>query len=189
MLKKKTLTIAIVCIIAASLIFGFVYDAVVTEIERAEHPRKFSEMVNSAADSYGVPEELIYAVIKTESNFDPDAVSAAGAVGLMQLMPGTFEDITNNFLGEHLPPEKISDPATNIKYGVYYLSWLKSKLKDWNTVLAAYNKGIGDVYEWLETPEYSDDGETLKYIPVGETRAYVRKVSTAYETYKRLYNE
>ena len=187
MLKKRSLIITVVLIIAASLVFGFLYDGIITSIEKKEHPQKYNEYVSSASEKYGVPEAFIYAVIKTESAFDPDAVSRAGAIGLMQLMPSTFEDLTNNFTREKLSADRIYDPATNIKYGVYYLSWLYSKFGDWNTVAAAYNCGIGDVLDWLASSEYSDDGKTLKYIPVAETRAYVRKVGAARETYERLY--
>ena len=187
MLKKRTLIIAVTLIAILSVFFGFAYDKVIGAIELSEHPREFSEAVISASQSYGVPEALIYAVIKTESSFDPDAVSFVGAVGLMQLLPDTFADLTKNFLREDLPPSNISDPATNIKYGTYYLSWLYSKFGNWETVAAAYNAGIGNVYSWLENPEYSDDGVTLKYIPISETRAYVRKVTEAKETYERLY--
>ena len=187
MIKKKTLISVLVILLIASIAFGFAYDAAVGAIERSEHPQKYADLVTSSANRYGVPEAMIYAVIKTESNFDPDAVSRVGAMGLMQLMPSTFEDLTNNFLRENLSDDKISDPATNIKYGVYYLSWLYSKFGNWDTVAAAYNKGIGDVQKWLQNPEYSDDGVTLKYIPVSETRAYVRKVAEAKETYERLY--
>ena len=187
MIKKKTLVAVIIILLVTSIAFGFAYDAAIGSIERAEHPREYAELVSSAANRYGVPEAMIYAIIKTESGFDPNAVSRAGAMGLMQLMPSTFEDLTNNFLKENLESEMITDPATNIKYGVYYLSWLYSRFENWETVAAAYNKGIGEVQKWLQNPEYSDDGITLKYIPTSETRAYVRKVSAAKETYERLY--
>ncbi len=192
MIKKSTLTIAVVLIIATSLLFGFAYDGIVSAIERAEHPRAFAEFVTAAREEKNqmfIPESLIFAVIKTESDFDPDAVSPMGAAGLMQLMPDTFRDISDNFLGERLPDEMISDPETNIRYGVFYLSWLYySKFGNWDTVLAAYNAGIGNVYDWLDDPEFSDDGVTLKYIPIAETRAYVSRVRAAQETYERLYN-
>ncbi len=188
MLKKKTVLIAIVLLVAAALIFGFACDASLALIERLTHPKKYEDLVAAAREGYEfVPESMVYAVIKTESGFDENAVSAAGAVGLMQLMPSTFEDISVNFLGEDLPDEKIYDPAVNIRYGVFYLSWLYLKFGDWSTVAAAYNAGIGKVSGWLDDPEYSDDGITLKYIPIKETCDYVKKVSDAKETYEKLY--
>jgi soluble lytic murein transglycosylase len=102
-------------------------------------------------------------------------------------MPSTFLDLTQNFLGENLPESALYDPTTNINYGVYYLSWLYSKFENWETVAAAYNAGLGVVYDWLDDPSYSDDGVNLKHIPIDETRAYVRKVTSARETYERLY--
>ena len=189
MLKKKSIILATVLIIAASLLFGFAYDAVISAVERWEHPRDYAEFVTKARGQHQlfIPESLIFAVIKTESSFDPDAVSSDGAVGLMQLLPSTFEDISDNFLFENLPDEMIYDPETNIRYGVFYLSWLYPKYGNWDTVLAAYNAGLTNVNMWLEDPEYSDDGVTLKYIPLAETRAYVSRVRAAKETYERLY--
>lgn len=187
MIKKKNIVVTVVCIIAAALILGFIYDTLITALERAEHPLSYSTEIKNASQKYGVPEALIYALIKTESGFDPNAISKVGAVGLMQLMPSTFEDLTENFLRENLPESALYDPATNINYGVYYLSWLYSKFENWETVIAAYNAGLGEVYDWLKNPSYSDDGVTLKHIPIDETRAYVRKVTSARETYERLY--
>ena len=187
MIRKKNLVVTVVCVIAAALILGFIYDAVITAVERSEHPLSYSAEVKNASQKYGVPEALIYTIIKSESGFDPNAISKVGAVGLMQLMPSTFEDLTENFLGENLPESALYDPATNISYGVYYLSWLYSKFENWETVTAAYNIGLGTVYAWLADPSCSDDGVILKHIPADETRAYVRKVTSAKETYERLY--
>ena len=187
MIKKKNLVVTLVCMIAAALILGFLYDAVIISIERSEHPLNYQAAVKNASQKYGVPEAFIYAVIKTESGFDQNAISSVGAIGLMQLMPSTFLDLTQNFLGENLPESALYDPTTNINYGVYYLSWLYSKFENWETVAAAYNAGLGVVYDWLDDPSYSDDGVNLKHIPIDETRAYVRKVTSARETYERLY--
>ena len=93
-------------------------------IEERWYPREYQEYVTRYAELYEVPEALIYAVIRTESRFQADAVSPAGAVGLMQLMPATFRDISDNILDEFLDDGMIRDPETNIRYGVCYLRWL-----------------------------------------------------------------
>ena len=141
------------------------------------------------AEEYGVPEHIVYAVIKTESGFDASAQSGAGAIGLMQLMPDTFEWLTDSKLCEYLDRGMMYDPDTNIRYGVYYLSYLFGRYRDWSTALAAYNAGPGNVDEWLADAEYSSDGVTLKRIPFKETRNYVKKVNIASEKYKSLYYE
>jgi soluble lytic murein transglycosylase len=79
------------------------------------------------------------------------------------------------------------DPATNIKYGTYYLSYLYGVYARWPTVYAAYNAGPSAVDRWLEDKAYSDDGTNLEKIPYPETEAFVSRVERAAETYLRLY--
>ena len=132
---------------------------------------------------------MIYAVIKTESGFDSSSVSSKGAVGLMQMTPSTFDWLTNEKLDEGLDKGMLFDPETNIRYGVYYLSTLYRKYKNWNTAVAAYNAGPGNVDEWLGIEEYSSNGITLKKIPFKETRNHIKKVNRALDYYNKLYND
>ena len=136
-----------------------------------------------------MPETIIYAVIKAESNFDRTAVSSAEppALGLMQLQEETYEWVASYLLKETPSAFDIYDPETNIRNGTRYLAYLYGRFGNWDTVFAAYNAGPGNVSKWLEDSEYSDDGETLKYIPFKETRGYVEKVNRFRETYERLY--
>ena len=159
-----------------------------TNINKKVNPLKYSEHVEYYSELYEVPEPIIYAVIKTESSFQPDAVSPAGAIGLMQITPDTFtwlcnknQDIDNNI-------NRLYNPEANIKYGVYYLDMLYSEFGTWETALAAYNAGPRNVRDWLQNSELSQDG-VLTHIPFKETREYVEKVMTAKETYLKLYSE
>lgn len=154
-------------------------------------PDEYREFVEKYAHEYGVSEELIYSVIKTESSFNPSAVSGKGAIGLMQMMPATFEWLTNDILREYFDRGMLYDPETNIKYGTYYLSRLYNRFGDWNTALAAYNGGEGNVSNWLSDPKYSDDGKKLKIDKIpnefAETENYVKKVNKALKKYAELY--
>lgn len=153
-----------------------------------KRPEDIAAYVEKYADEFGVPENLIYAVIKTESDFDSSAESSAGAVGLMQLSAITFDEITNYRLKEGLDIGMRYDPETNIRYGTYYLSRMFSRYGNWDTALAAYNAGLGNVDKWLENPDYGDSAtSTLKYIPFTETRNYVKKVNRALAKYDKLY--
>ena len=158
----------------------------VDDIEKIFYQREFTEYVTKYSNEFDVPEALIYAVIRTESGFDPEARSSVGAIGLMQLMPDTL-DWLSRLLDEEAPTGEITDPETNIKYGTYYLRYLCDRFGNLDTALAAYNAGHGRIASWLTNKEYSDDGITLKSIPFEETKNYVNKVTSDYNTYKKLY--
>lgn len=185
-MKKNTKRgIVISTIVALSLCVGIAIGYLWGLFET--QPYKYYDHVTTYAEEYGVPEELLYGVIKVESNFDKDARSRVGAMGLMQMMPRTFEWLTSKeHLGEHLPVASLYTPKVSIRYGAYYLNYLYERFGDWNTVLAAYNGGEGNVSKWLKDEAYSDDGVTLKDIPFAETKAYVEKVNAAMENYEIL---
>lgn len=150
-----------------------------------KHPLQYQEIVEKYADEYGVPAPIVFAVIKTESSFIQDAVSSAGAIGLMQIMPQTFEWLQTK-TGETLDINSLYIADVNIRYGTFYLSWLKERFGSWKTAWAAYNAGIGRVKSWLDDAKYSDGGE-LHNIPFGETKAYVERVAENAEIYEELY--
>lgn len=185
--SRRALVIAILAVVAIGI--GFLADFIITCFEKNAYPREYSEYVEAYAEQYGVPETLIFAVIRTESSFDSGAVSSAGAVGLMQMLPETFEWLTDEILFDHLESGMLYDPETNIKYGTYLLSRYYDRYGDWRLVFAAYNGGPGNLDKWLEDPEYSDGEGGLKKIPFRETRNYVKKVTDAWDMYERLYGE
>ena len=116
--------------------------------------------------------------------------SSVGALGLMQMMPDTFSWLTNDRLGDRFSVGMLYDPETNIKYGVYYLSWLYDRYADWDITLAAYNAGPENVDKWLEDPTVSDlETGKLINIPFKETREYVKKVNKALGKYESLYDK
>lgn len=183
---KRSLTVLMIA--GLSLLAGVIYSTVLDRLDRRSYPLKFSEYVNTCSEEYGVPHAVIYAVIRTESSFDATAVSHAGAIGLMQIMPDTFE-----WLQTHLHDEyetgMLYDPETNIRYGTYLLSYLYTQFGRWDTVFAAYNAGIGRVRGWLADETYSDENGNLVTIPIKETRDYVNRVRHAEEKYTELYGE
>ena len=184
--KKHRYIVVIVMLTVVALLAGFLYQQFYNVIQKEKYPRKFSQYVTQASREFDVPEPIIYATIKTESNFITDAESSAGARGLMQLMPSTFEWLTTSVLKENLPPQNITDPQTNIRYGTYMLSWLYKLLGDWETVFAAYNAGIGNVNSWLENEQYSKNGKLIN-IPFPETREYVKRQLAHIKKYENLY--
>ena len=184
-------TVAVILVISLSIAFGFAYNSICTKLEKKQYPipAQYAEYIKTYSEKYGVPEQIILAVIKTESGFESDAVSSAGAVGIMQIMPKTFDWITRDILSENLDTGLLYSPETNIKYGTYLLSYLYNEYGIWETCFAAYNAGIGNVNEWLNNPDYVDSNGLLKVIPNSETSAYVKKVSKAIDMYQKLYFE
>lgn len=150
--------------------------------------QKFFELASLSAKAFDVPLPMVLAVIRTESDFRANAVSSAGAMGLMQLMPETFSYLRDEKLEESLDDSAILDPAVNIRYGTYYLAYLYERFGNWRTALAAYNAGESRVAEWLEDPLLSADG-VLQSIPFPETASYVESVFRACEEYSHKYKE
>ena len=193
--KKNNYGLIVIIVLVISVIFGFLFDIVCTQIEKIIYPmpEEYKAHIEKYSKEYGVSEELIYAVIKTESGFDSSAVSSKGAIGLMQIMPDTFKWLTNDILRDNLHIGTLYDPETNIKYGTYYLSRLYGRFGDWDTAIAAYNGGEGNISEWLSDSRYSDDGIKLNIdnIPnnFSETENYVKKVNKALEKYRELYKK
>lgn len=155
---------------------------------RQLYPRRFSDTVSREAGEFDLPPELVYAVIRAESGFDPKACSRADARGLMQLTLETFL-----WIAEEHPPENggldLYDVDDNVHCGCALLRRLLDHYDVLETALAAYNAGIGNVDRWLSEPEHSADGRTLKDIPFPETAAYVEKVLKNWRVYERLYSD
>ncbi len=182
---KKVIVFIVIVIISVGV--GFSWSFMEEYIEKIMHPIKHSEHVEKYSEEYCVPEEIIYAVIKCESSFETDAKSSEGALGLMQMMPATFEDLCRR-LGEEYNEDLLYSPEISIKYGTYYLSYLYSRYGVWETVFAAYNAGYGRVDGWLDNPDIGMDGR-LHNIPFEETKKYVERVSDARKVYSKLLAE
>ena len=187
-MQKSKRLLTVLLIIALAIGLGIGVHLLWNFWEEKTHPTTYSDLIKTYSAEYDVPEEIIFSVIKVESDFEPHAKSSVGAMGLMQMMPSTFEWLTGEeHLNENLPSLLLYDPEVSIRYGTYYLRYLYLKFGNWDTVLAAYNGGEGNVAKWLTDPSYSDGNGNLTYIPFEETRNYVKKVNDAKATYEKLY--
>ncbi len=163
--------------------------------ERAEHqkalrnyPVAYVDLIERYSAQYDLDPYLVQAIMRCESSNDPSAVSSAGAIGLMQIMPDTGEWIAHKIDPElAYSLDMLTDPATSIEYGCWYLNFLSARFDgDVMQVVAAYNAGHGSVEDWLNDPRFSQDG-ALTSIPFEDTARYYDKVMTAYENYTALY--
>lgn len=127
---------------------------------------------------------VLEAIIKEESHFNPFVKSAVGAVGLMQLMPTTYNEV----VAKHNLPTNLNVETANITAGSLYYASLKKVLGNKDLyAITAYNGGIGSVTNWFSKLIYSDTDEFVEQIPYPETKNYVKKVLRTYWVYGNVY--
>lgn len=152
------------------------------------YPKSYMTYIAPSAKANSIDPELVSAIIRQESVFDPVIVSPAGAVGLMQIMPATGRDIADQ-LGENFSLDTLCHAETNIRYGAYYIGSLLRQFKG-NMALAAaaYNGGPHNAKKWLV--QNIDDGFDMFIEDIGfsETRDYTKRVLANYWTYRQLSN-
>lgn len=103
--------------------------------------RKLAKLILEECDTYELDPFIVLAVIQTESNFTPKAVSSRGAIGLMQVMPTTGEYVAKDRGISYTGRKSLYDPFVNVKLGIHYLSFLQDKFDTIENALAAYNYG------------------------------------------------
>lgn len=182
--NKFKLTLLVLLLSALSVII--IYNAIDLGFQTV-YPRAYSQTVDENAEKYGLESSLLYALIETESGFDKDAVSSAGAKGLTQITPETFEWLQTK-TGESYTSDALFEPEISIKYGAFFMSLLLEEFGDTKTALAAYHAGRGVVNEWLCDERYSADGEKLDVIPYSQTAAYTEKVMKVQKRYCAIYD-
>lgn len=149
------------------------------------YPMNFKNEIQVCAADFSVSGALIASVANVESNFNENAISNKGAMGIMQLMPSTAEWIAGK-LGVDYSENLLYDGKYNIRLGSYYLSYLINYFKDEKLGLCAYNAGLGVVKGWLQDDRYSKNGE-LETIPYKETLHYYNRILKNYKYYKNKY--
>ena len=160
-----------------------------SKIQKIIYKKEYSEYVLKYANEYNLDENLVYAVIKAESNFNKNAKSNKNAIGLMQLMESTALEVSQQVglkLTDEELGEKLLEPEININIGTKYLSMLLQKYENIELSIAAYNAGIGTVNNWIEKGIIKSDGSDIENIPYKETNNYVRKILRDYKIYSNL---
>lgn len=185
---RRIFIVLIIILIMIFILFGVL--KIHIRILEKMYPKNYSNFVAMYAKEYQVDENLIYAIIKAESNFNPEAVSGKSAYGLMQIVEETAIDVARriepNLTAEEVM-DNIFDVDFNIQLGTKYVSMLLEQY-DGNIPLAltAYNAGIGTVNNWIEKGVLQSDGSDIENIPYKETNQYVRKILRDYDIYQNL---
>jgi len=160
------------------------YDRAINTAERTRDLHDFElrflapyrELAQAAARDNGLDEAWVFGLMRQESRFANVARSSAGASGLMQIMPETARWIAKRLGVERFKAQDIQDPATNIRFGAYYLRHVQDRL-DGSPVLATagYNAGPSRAERWRDTRPM-EAAVYIETIPFSETRDYVKKV-------------
>lgn len=178
-LKKFIILILVLVILLVSILK--IYSLILKRL----YPKDFSEYVYKYSEKYDVDSNWIFALIKTESNFKKDSVSGSGAIGLMQLMEKTAEEVAEKIGLENID---LKDPETNIEIGTkYFKDLLNYYNENYYLAISAYNAGIGTVAKWINDGIINEEGTDIENIPYKETNNYIRKMLKNYRIYGELY--
>jgi soluble lytic murein transglycosylase len=183
--KRKRLFLLVLIVVLAALFIRSEW------IGRLIYPVSFADEIKQNALLYGQDPLLIAAIIRVESNYDENAVSPKGAVGIMQLMPETATWILKQErFGDLTLEDAGSRASAGIRLGTWYVKELKRRFGDQlPAVLAAYNAGPNRVRQWLDDKVWDGSEGTVQNIPYGETRHYVQRVLYYYKKYQDIYGE
>jgi soluble lytic murein transglycosylase len=186
--KQKTTLIVLAMVMACLILTSLIVFLILPRIMRARFQLKYTDLIQKYSEEYDLEPAFVAGVIATESKFKEEAVSRAGARGLMQIMPATGEEIAEA-LGVPFHIEDLFIPETSIRFGCYYLRQQLDRFDQNKAVaLAAYNAGPNKAALWLS--EYGLDSKgRIAYIPYEETKNYVNRVLQAQENYENLYPE
>lgn len=181
-LFKLILWITVICL--------FVYGTMTAyqKIELYLYPTDYSDYVEKYSEQYDLDKSLVFAVIKCESNFEPNAVSSANAKGLMQLQDDTYKWVCSKYNDTDINENYLFDAEKNIEAGCRLLRLHLNEFSDINTVLCAYHAGRNITLGWLENPEYSSDAKTLDKVPYEDTKLYIDRVEKTITKYQKIYN-
>jgi soluble lytic murein transglycosylase len=180
-------SIIIISILVLSVLIGFVFSVVCGKIDQKKYPRPagYSEYVEKYAEKYAVPEYIMYAVIKNESNFDSGHKNDDGGIGLMGVTFEEFDDM-RQVTREELTNDALYGPETNIRYGALKLSLLYNRFESWSFVCAAYC--AGDKYEaWLEDEANFDEDGKFTRVPDEVAVKNGEKLYSIAEKYAKMY--
>lgn len=161
-----------------------------TKLRQRLYPLHYEQLVKKYAKQYKVDTSLIFAMILEESRYRKDAISWAGAIGLMQIMPATGRQLARELKIRRFRTSMLKDPEINIRMGTKYIGYLNS-IFDGNAMLVtgAYNGGPGRMRRWLESKKIKDLDEFVEKITIRETRLHIKKVINSYDNYVEIYGQ
>lgn len=160
-----------------------------THLLQAIYPFPYPNIILAESRERGLDPYLLAAVARQESQFDPEATSAAGARGLLQLMPRTAREWARAVGVRDYRDELLFHPEINVHLGAAFLSYLKHRYRELQIMLVAYNAGPTRARRWRTRPAYDADPELfVERIPFSETRTYIKAIQRHLRIYRHLYS-
>ncbi len=152
------------------------------------YPKAYDEEVGKYTKKFSVPQELVWGIMRAETNYRRDAISPVGAMGLMQVMPFTGYKVAALLNEKNFKPTMLLQPETSVKMGSRYLKRLMDRFENTIPLVAAgYNAGPHRVKNWLSSFGNLETDEFIEHIPFLETRNYVKRVVSNVYVYGQLY--
>jgi soluble lytic murein transglycosylase len=174
--------------------FGFGYLRIPVEKQSREfwqrlYPMPFEDKLRARAEPHALDPYLVAGLIRQESEFNPRAVSRAGALGLMQVMPATGQDLARRLGVGGFSKTRLFDPDISLRFGTYHLKEVINQFNgDLEIALAAYNAGATRAKTWISWRDFPEPAAFVETIPFTETRGYVQAVLRNRETYRKIYD-
>jgi len=150
-------------------------------------PRAYWTDLKKYASENALDPYLVASLIRQESEFNPNAVSRANAVGLMQLLPKVGKGVAKQEKIRHFNSQQLFTPTTNLRLGTRYFRSMVNQFGSFEYALAAYNAGTDRVQDWMGQGKYRDPQEFVESIPFTETREYVQNIMRNANVYRQLY--
>lgn len=163
---------------------------IINNMAKVIFPLKYKDLIIKYSEENKLDPYLVFAIVKAESGFDPNARSHKNAIGLMQITEKTGRWGAECLNIKDFKVTDLYNPEINIKIGCWYLNKL---LEEFNNnedlAIAAYNGGSGNVSAWLKDSNYSSSGSTLDKIPFRETERFLKRVKNYRAIYKKIYED
>ena len=174
-------------------VFGYLrmpYDSLDIEYWRLLFPIGWEDRLRSRSERHGLDPYLVAALIRQESEFHPGAKSRAGALGLMQIMPGTGRGLFRRLGISGFSSRKLTVPDTSLRLGTFHLKEVLAQFGgELEKTLAGYNAGERRIGQWMALGPFEDNEEFAETIPFSETRGYVQSVLRNRAMYERIYGD
>ncbi len=164
-------------------------NAIPAELYRLLYPLYYTDLLQKHTTKYDIDPLFVAAMIREESRYNADAVSYAGAIGLMQIMPANGPEFASRLKIPRFNTKMLYNPDINIQMGSWYMKSLMNQFDNTHALVAgAYNGGPGRMRRWIKAKQIPDLDEFIEDIGIDQTRRHIKKVIDSYIIYQQLYS-